>query len=203
MAVKVTALRYFDGLAEEAAGARRRVRPAENDPAHSRRPPARIKDVVRRVYLETAIPSAYETTRTDASSIHRRNLTRSWWVDQRPRYDVWISEAVVLELAQGDWPGKAGALELVGPLRRVPITDEVVNVARRYVRERLVPADLQGDALHLAAACIYEFDFLLTWNIRPLANPTKLGHLTVINRRLGLLTPQVVTPEMLWVEDET
>ena len=91
-----------------------------------------------RVYVETTIPSAYVSTRTDPSSIHRRELTRAWWADQAPRYDVWISEAVVLELGQGDWPGKAAALEFV-----------------------------------------------------------------VINRRLGLLTPQVVTPEMLWLEDET
>ena len=158
--------------------------------------------MARRVYLETTIPSAYASTRTDPSSVHRRELTRAWWVDQQPRYDVWISETVVLELAQGDWPGKAIALEVVAPLRRVPVTEEVVNVARRYVRERLVPRDLQGDALHLAAACVYEFDFLLTWNIRHLANPNKLAHLIVINRRLGLLTPQVVTPEMLWLEDE-
>ena len=158
--------------------------------------------MARRVYLETTIPSAYVSTRTDPSSVHRRELTRAWWADQGPRYDVWISEAVVLELAQGDWPGRAVALELVDPLRRVPLTEEVINVARRYVRERLVPGDLQGDALHLATACVYEFDFLLTWNIRHLANPNKMAHLTVINRRLGLLTPQVVTPEMLWLEDE-
>ena len=31
----------------------------------------------------------------------------------------------------------------------------------------------------------------------------KLDHLTVINRRLGLLTPQIVTPEMLWLEEAT
>jgi hypothetical protein len=30
-----------------------------------------------------------------------------------------------------------------------------------------------------------------------------MAHLTVINRRLRLLTPQVVTPEMLWLEDES
>ena len=119
------------------------------------------------------------------------------------RYDVWISEAVVLELGQGDWPGKAAALELVATLPRVAITEEVANVARRYVRERLVPADVPGDALHLALACVYEFDFLPTWNIRHLANPNKLAHLTIISRRLGLLTPQVVTPEMLWLEDQT
>jgi hypothetical protein len=155
-----------------------------------------------RVYLETTIPSAYASTRTDPSSIHRREVTRAWWVEQRLRYDIWTSEAVVLELTQGDWPGKAIAMDMVDPVRRVPISEEVVNVARRYVRERLVPGNLQGDALHLAAACVHEFDFLLTWNIRHLANPNKLEHITVVNRRLGLLTPQVVTPEMLWLEDE-
>ena len=155
-----------------------------------------------RVYLETTIPSAYASTRTDPSSIHRREVTRAWWGEQRSRYDIWTSEAVVLELAQGDWPGKAIAMDMMDPVRRVPISEEVVNVARRYVRERLVPGNLQGDALHLAAACVHEFDFLLTWNIRHLANPNKLAHLTVVNRRLGLLTPQVVTPEMLWLEDE-
>ena len=106
------------------------------------------------VYMETTIPSAYVSTRTDPSSVHRRDLTRAWWAAQRVRYDVWISEAVALELAQGDWPGQAGVLELVEPLARVAVTEEAVSIARRYVQERLVPGDLQGDALHLALACV-------------------------------------------------
>jgi hypothetical protein len=68
-----------------------------------------------RVYVETTIPSAYVSTRSDPTSVHRRELTLAWWADQAPRYDVSISEAVVLELAQGD-----------------------------YVRERLVPGNLQA-----------------------------------------------------------
>lgn len=154
-----------------------------------------------RVYVETTVPSAYVSARTDPSSVHRRDVTRAWWSDQFTRYEAWLSDAVVLELQQGDWPGRAEALRLVEALPRVSISEEVVSVAHRYVRERLVPVNLAGDALHLAAACVYEFDFLLTWNIRHLANPNKLTHLTVINRRLGLLTPQVVTPEMLWLEE--
>ena len=155
-----------------------------------------------RVYIETTVPSAYVSTRTDPSSVHRREVTRAWWTDQLGRYEIMISDAVMLELEQGAWPGKADAVRLVEPMPRAPVTEEVVGVARRYVQERLVPADLAGDALHLALACIYDFDFLLTWNIRHLANPNKLTHLTVINRRLGLLTPQVVTPEMLWMEED-
>ncbi len=38
-------------------------------------------------------------------------------------------------------------------------------------------------------------------NTRHLANPNKLQHLTTLNRRLALLTPAIVTPETLWLEE--
>ena len=106
----------------------------------------------------------------------------------------------MLELLSGTWPGQQEAIALVDALPRVPVDAEVIAVAERYILEQLVPVNLAGDATHLAAACMHEVDFLLTWNIRHLANPNKLDHLTVINRRLGLLTPQIVTPETLWIE---
>jgi len=152
-------------------------------------------------YIETSVPSAFVTTRTDPASLHRREVTREWWREQLGRYEVWISDAVILELEQGNWPGQQEAIALVEPLQRLPVDADVVGVAERYVTERLVPAELGGDAVHLAAACVHEVDFLLTWNIRHLANPNKLRHLTVVNRRMGLLTPQIVTPEMLWLEE--
>ncbi len=154
------------------------------------------------VYIETSVQSAHATTRTDPGSVHRRAVTRDWWREQLRHYDAWTSDAVLAELTEGDWPGKADAVALVEPLRRLEIDADVVSVAGRYIRERLVPADLAGDAVHLAAASVHEVDFLLTWNIRHLANPNKTEHLTVINRRLGLLTPAVVTPEMLWLEGQ-
>ena len=153
------------------------------------------------IYIETSVPSAYVTTRSDPGSLHRRAVTREWWDRQLPHYEAWISDNVVLELRDGDWPGQDDALRLVDPLSRLDVDAEVLGVATRYVDEKLVPGGLGGDATHLAVACVYEMDFLLTWNIRHLANPNKLNHLMAINRRLGLLTPQIVTPEMLWLED--
>lgn len=139
------------------------------------------------------VPSAYVATRTDPGSAYRRAMTRDWWLQQAPRYECWISDNVLIELAAGSWPGKDEALRLVEPLPRLEIDAEVLVVAPRYIDERLVPAGLGGDAAHLAVACVYEMDFLLTWNIRHLANPNKRDHLTAINRRLGLLTPQIVS----------
>jgi len=152
------------------------------------------------VYIETSVPSAYATTRTDPASAYRRTKTREWWRDQMHLYDSLTSDAVLLELREGPWPGQAEALAVIEPLRRLEVDEEVIGIAKRYVREYLVPADLAGDAIHLALASAREIDFLLTWNIRHLANPNKFDHLTVINRRLGLLTPRIVTPEMLWLE---
>lgn len=43
-------------------------------------------------------------------------------------------------------------------------------------------------------------DYLLTWNCRHLANANKFEHIRSINRRLGLLTPELVTPEQLFEE---
>jgi len=152
------------------------------------------------VFIETSVPSAHVSARTDAGSLHRRGVTRQWWNEQLLLYEAWSSDGVVLELSAGDWPGKSEAIALLDGLPRLAIDDEIIGVARRYIEEQLVPDDVRGDALHLAAASVRKFDYLLTWNIRHLANPNKVDHLTTINRRLGLLSPVIVTPEMLWLE---
>lgn len=97
------------------------------------------------VYVETTVPSAYVTTRTDPGSLHRRNVTRQWWHDQLPLYDVWVSDNVLLELKKGDWPGQSEAIDLIDPLPRLPIEAEVMAVATRYIEQRLTPADLFGE----------------------------------------------------------
>ncbi|NQU22966.1 MAG: hypothetical protein HQ567_16945 [Candidatus Nealsonbacteria bacterium] len=73
------------------------------------------------------------------------------------------------------------------------------DAASRYHRE--VTRRWWGDALHLALASLNELDYVLTWNVRHLANPNKVEHLTAINRRLGLLSPVIISPDQLWMEE--
>lgn len=58
--------------------------------------------------------------------------------------------------------------------------------------------DATGDALHVAVAAVHEMDYLLSWNVRHLANPNKTRHSQVICQRLGLLPPVIITPDALW-----
>ncbi len=152
------------------------------------------------VFVETSVPSAFVSTRADSGSVYRREITRQWWQQQLSYYEVATSDGVILELRAGTWPGQQEAIALMEGLPRLAIDEEIMGVAQRYIDERLVPADVKGDALHLATASVRELDFLLTWNIRHLANPNKVDHLAAVNRRLSLFTPRIVTPDMLWWE---
>lgn len=156
--------------------------------------------MLARVYIETSVPSAFVSTRTDPGSLYRRDVTRRWWTEQIELSEVFISDNVVVELADGDWPGQEEALDLVKSIPKLVIDDSILAIMETYIRERLIPEAPGGDALHLAVACAHAVDFLLTWNIRHLANPNKLTHLKVINGRLRIVTPQIVTPDAIWVE---
>jgi predicted nucleic acid-binding protein len=157
--------------------------------------------MAKTVYVETTIPNAYASHRNDAASVYRRDVTRQWWAEQARLYQLCTSEATLAELKAGSYRGQEQAMELVESLPLLDITDEVYGIAELYVRHRLMPAPAAGDALHLALASVSEIDYLLTWNVRHLANPNKVEHMTIINRRLGLLSPVIISPDGLWIED--
>jgi hypothetical protein len=153
------------------------------------------------VYLETSFVSACVTDRSDATSVHRRRMSREWWATQASRYDRFMSAEVVGELRHPNFHRGTLALELVQDIPLLPINEEVRGLARLLVREKVMPGPVAGDALHVSVAAVHRIDYVLTWNVRHLANPSKVTHLKTICLRVGLLPPTLVTPEMLWEED--
>ena len=153
------------------------------------------------VYIETTVFSALFTPRVDTASAYRREMTRRWWDKQREHYDLWTSRAAMEELQAGMYEGQEQAIALAASLQRFDVSVEAVGIAEIYVKNHLMPGGKSADGLHLAIASVNETDYLLTWNIRHLANPNKVEHMTVVNRRLGLLTPVITSPDALWLEE--
>jgi len=156
---------------------------------------------VRNVYLDTNVPSFLTTTREDPASTVRRELTQRFWRAHAPKYRLFVSELVIAELTGADWPGRDEALAAIDTLLRLPVTTEVRRATDAYIRARVMPDNARGDAAHYACASVHGMDIVLTWNIRHLANPGKTERLAALNRRLGLSTPVVCTPEALLEED--
>lgn len=57
----------------------------------------------------------------------------------------------------------------------------------------------EGDALHVAAATVHRVEYMLSWNVRHLANLNKVKHLAEVCRRAGYVPPIIVTPDLLWM----
>lgn len=70
-----------------------------------------------------------------------------------------------------------------------------------YIQHRLMPANAVSDAAHLAVASLAGVDFVLTWNLKHLANANKCRRLSVVNARLGLHVPIITTPLSLRDEE--
>jgi len=156
---------------------------------------------MRSVYIETTVPSFYYDERQTPEAIAWREATRLWWDQYRRNYRPVISPFVIDELEEAPNPKRDQALALVADLESLDFPDGLEDVIATYIEHQLVPHDAAGDAAHLAMASLHAIDFLLTWNIRHLANANKFQHLQVINGRLGLAVPTITTPLTLAPED--
>lgn len=157
-----------------------------------------------RVYLETSFIGACVTDRTDTASLYHRQVSCEWWDTQRSAHDLFVSAEVIIELSAPDFHGRDEALQKIAGIPRLAIGDEVRGLAGLLVQEKVMPAPVAGDAVHVAVATVHGMDYVLSWNVRHLANPNKIEHLQRICRRVGLMPPSIVTPDMLWgSEDES
>ncbi len=133
--------------------------------------------------------------------VARRLWTRQWWDHAADRYDLVTSEGVIAELQEGEYDTQTETVKLIAHLPRLEVTDDIASIIDVYLANRLMPKERLGDALHLALASFHKCDFLLTWNCTHIANANKFEHIRIINARLGLFVPSLVTPMELCEED--
>lgn len=153
---------------------------------------------MKSVYLDSTIPSYLHDERESLRPF--TDITRTWWNEEKRHFDLWTSEATVAELGHGDYPNQSKIIETAAEIPILPPTQQVLDIAQVYIDHYLMPRVLKGDALHLAYASFYKMDFLLTWNCNHLANANKRPHIRLLNMRLNLFTPEIVTPLELFTE---
>lgn len=131
--------------------------------------------------------------------VSHRDESRRWWVQQRHLHELSTSAEVIRELSDPTFHNREDALALTAGVNQLSITEDAVGLAKILVREHVMPGPAeQGDALHVAVSVVHVVDFMLTWNVKHLANPNKRTHLRAVCLRAGYTVPDLVTPEDLW-----
>ncbi len=154
------------------------------------------------VYMETSVIS-YLTARPSMDMViaARQAITRNWWQETRPRFEVFISMLVVAEAAAGDAGAAAQRSESIAGLPVLEMTDSAQALAASLLAAGHVPRASVEDALHIALATVHGMDFLLTWNFRHINNAEMKGRISAAVEAAGYECPVICSPEELGGEE--
>ncbi|MSO48388.1 MAG: DNA-binding protein [Acidobacteria bacterium] len=149
------------------------------------------------VYVETTIVSYLVASPTDdiIQAAHQK-VTREWWAG-RARFDIFVSGVVLIEAGRGNPAAAARRLEALRGIPRLSAGRGVAALATTLLSAGALPTKAKVDAVHVAIAAENGMDYLLTWNLRHLANAVIRGKIEEACRRAGLRPPQICTPEEL------
>ncbi len=106
-----------------------------------------------KVYLETSVVSYLASApNRDVVIAANQQLTREWWESDRDNFDVYISQLVISEALAGDKTAAQRRFKLIADLPALTLTDEMLELAKLLVSQKVVPSQYFEDALHIALA---------------------------------------------------
>lgn len=153
---------------------------------------------MKRVYVETTVISYLAALSSrDLIKAARQQITWEWWNNRRARFELYVSELVIEEVAAGDPGAAARRLGYLDGIAVLDIRDAAEELAYGLILNGRLPEKAADDALHLAVAAIHGMDYLMTWNCAHLANAELLDGMEGYLLDQGYRTPRICTPDEL------
>ena len=151
-----------------------------------------------KVYLETTVIS-YFTARAsrDIITAAHQQATQEWWESRGSNFDLFVSQIVLQEVHQGDDDAVRRRLEMISSVPEIEVNPQALALAQALVADGIVPQKAAADALHIAIASVHGMDYLLTWNLKHIANASMRNAIADACRRRGYEPPVICTPEEL------
>jgi hypothetical protein len=150
------------------------------------------------LYIETTIPSFVVGGISPVLiTAGHQVVTRRWWEEERAKYRLFVSRVVEDEILQGKTQLAKQRITLLKGLQRLVVNREVTDLAEELHSYLRLPPAAETDSLHLAIACNYQTDYLLTWNMKHLANARIRREIERFHNEKGVFIPVICTPEEL------
>lgn len=146
-----------------------------------------------RVYLDTSVLSAY----CDERAPERMTETREFWA-KLTEAEASTSDVVFDEIERTpDEIRRSLMLGLLADTVQIPVTQEMHELAARYIQHGLFGPVMYNDALHVAVAVLSRQDIVLSWNFKHLVNRRRRAQVNEVNVLLGLPTIEILAPSEL------
>ncbi|MBD3316492.1 MAG: PIN domain-containing protein [Chitinivibrionales bacterium] len=157
----------------------------------------------KKIYLESSVISYYANRRSRNLIVAAyQEITQEWWENELPKHDAFISQFVIDEIERGDTNQAENRMKAIADFPLVELTEQVLELAERYLSQLSIPRKSRIDAFHIAAAVVNGMDFIVSWNFHHIANVFVKEKIRKINDSLGVFTSEICTPEELVDEKE-
>lgn len=145
--------------------------------------------MVARIYADTSVIGGCED---EEFRVHSQRLMDAF---VRGDLKLVLSELTVRELVLA--PERVRAVVGTVPdanIEVVRLTPAAGELARRYLAEGILPANMLADAQHIAMATISQVDALVSWNFRHMVNLPRIHRYHEVNAKLGYPTIEIRSP---------
>ena len=147
-----------------------------------------------KLYLETSVWNFYYAD----DSPEKKEATHNFF-DSLPnnKFDIYISDIVMAEFEQATETKKDQLIKLIDNYNPTILTVEssVRELADAYLANNVLPQKSAFDAYHIAFASVNELDFIVSWNLKHIANIQRQEKVQAINILNGYTKSiQMITP---------
>lgn len=73
-------------------------------------------------------------------------------------------------------------------------TEESLQLAEVYLREKILRPNYRDDARHIAIATVYDMDVLVSWNFKHIVHYDKIRRFNAVNLREGYKSIDIYSP---------
>ena len=149
-----------------------------------------------KIYLDTSVNSHLEQQEKPSEQEHSHMLLKKISEGQ---YTAHMSATVIDELMASPHTKRDILLWHVSGMEfvHVPLDYEVMKLAQKIISRNVLPPSSANDSQHIAAAVIAGCDYLVSWNMRHMANVRTNKGMLIIALEEGFKEIMIVPPSML------
>lgn len=149
--------------------------------------------MIKRIYIDTSVFGGYFDKEFEKETIPFFNKVFE------KQIKVIVSEILELEIYRAPMVIQDFFETIPANLiERVELTDEVKNLAEKYILENVVGRTSRADCQHIALATINKADVLVSWNFKHIVNLERIRGYNSINFREGYQMTEIRTPKEIF-----
>ncbi len=146
-----------------------------------------------KIYLETTLWNFMFTD--DAPE--KQEITQKFF-QQLNLYEIFISYLVLGELEKTkEEPKRSDMIDLINDKKPVilEVSEEVEQLANKYIEAGVLTANHKNDILHIALAVVNDLNMIVSWNMKHIVRFSTRQGINAVNRLFGYKEIEIVNPQ--------